>query len=136
LRSPVDPRFGTVAAKSMNVEIAFPGKSVRYGFRRWWVRVWHGAASEETRLLGFRPAFLDRRTGRVCPSCFGNGMPAPVHVLDGLPEDWIVERDPGGRPSAAKRWVVAGFIRDGRFYTRRQAARALSVLSLEQAARL
>jgi hypothetical protein len=43
-------------------------------------------------------------------------------VLDGLPEEWIIERDPSGRVVAVKASVVAGFIYHDRFYTREQAA--------------
>jgi hypothetical protein len=121
--------------QNMQIEAACPGRPIRHGLRGSWTCLWHRAASEEARILGFRPAFLNRRTRMVCPSRFGNGMPASVHVLDGLPEDWIARRDPEGRPSAVKRSVVAGFVRGGRFYTRRQAARTLSLLSLERAAR-
>jgi hypothetical protein len=102
-------------------------------FRRSQVR-WRGrgrrderaSSSQEARAYGFRPAFQDYGTGRVCVSCFGNGVPAPVHVLDGLPAEWVVGRDAAGRVRAVKRSVVAGFVRDGRFYTRQQAARAVS----------
>ena len=38
--------------------------------------------------LGFRPAFLDADTGIVYCSCFLDGNPAPVHLLDGLAAQW------------------------------------------------
>jgi hypothetical protein len=55
-------------------------------------------------------------------SCFADGRPAPIHLLDGLPADWVTVRGAGGRVLAVKASVVAGFIRGGRFYTRAQAA--------------
>ena len=45
-----------------------------------------------------------------------------MHLLDGLPEHWVAERDPEGRVTRARTGVVSGFLRDGRFYTRDQAA--------------
>jgi hypothetical protein len=47
-----------------------------------------------------------------------------MHLLDGLPDEWVVERDAAGRVRAIKDSVIAGFVRDGRFYTREQAAAA------------
>lgn len=84
----------------------------------------HGGVSEEVRPLGFRPAFYDMDTGEVHPSCFASGMPAPMHVLDGLAEELVACRLPNGRVAAARPGVVAGFERHGDFYTREQAAHA------------
>ena len=85
-----------------------------------------GGVSAENRGRGFRPAFLDRTTGFVYPSCFANGCAAPVHVLDGLPETLVVDRDSRGRVTSVRAGIIAGFLRDGVFYTREQAALALS----------
>jgi hypothetical protein len=57
-------------------------------------------------------------------SRFADGRPAPMHLLEGLPDLWVVERDTQGRVSALKDTVIAGFIRGGLFYTREQAAAA------------
>ncbi len=46
--------------------------------------------SANNRHLGFRPAFRDRVTGRIFHSRFANGMSAPVHILDGLPEEAVL----------------------------------------------
>jgi hypothetical protein len=51
-------------------------------------------------------------------------MLAPIHLLCGLPAEWVVSRDAAGGVSAVKPSIVAGFLRDGRFYTREEAARA------------
>lgn len=83
-----------------------------------------GGRSEENRSAGFRPAFLDAETLTIHESRFGDGHPAPIHVLDGLPEALILTRSPTGRVIAVKGTVVAGFVRDGRFYSRADAARA------------
>lgn len=83
-----------------------------------------GGRSAENRDLGFRPAFLDFETQTIYLSRFANGRPAPFHLLDGLPEEIVVDRAPSGRVLAAKATVIAGFVRNGYFYTRTAAARA------------
>lgn len=85
-----------------------------------------GGVSSDNRHLGFVPAFMDTRTGRVYPCMFGDGRPAAFHVLDGLPDDLVVARDRYGRPSHVVGTVIAGFSLDGRFYTRDQAAAQVS----------
>lgn len=81
-----------------------------------------GGVSPENRNRRFAPAFRDDATGQVELSRYGNGVLAPMHLIDGLPGDWISARDEKGRPATLKAGVVAGFVRDGRFYTREQAA--------------
>lgn len=81
-----------------------------------------GGVSAENRKRRFTPAFRDDETGRVELSRYQSGAAAPMHVLDGLPAEWITDRDAHGRPATLKAGVVAGFVRDGRFYTREQAA--------------
>lgn len=84
-----------------------------------------GARSHENRTLGFVPAFHDTLSRKTAISCFSNGMPAPIHVLDGVPEDWIVQRDRSGKVTAVKTSIVSGFTREGVFYTREQAAKLI-----------
>jgi len=81
-----------------------------------------GGTSAENRGLGFRPAFRDTQTDIVYPSRYADGRPAPCHLLDGLPGELVVARNPGGRVAAVKASVIAGFVRMGFFYTREQAA--------------
>lgn len=81
-----------------------------------------GGVSAENRNDRFEPAFRDDATGRVEVSRFSDGSPAPMHLMDGLPEDWVHTRDERGRACALKPTIVAGFVRDGKFYTREQAA--------------
>lgn len=85
-----------------------------------------GGVSAENREQGFRPAFLDLATGVAYPSCFANGCAAPLHILDGLPDELVAERDPQGRVTTVRAGVIAGFLRGGVFYTREQAAVAFS----------
>lgn len=85
-----------------------------------------GGCSQGSAALGFRPAFFDCMTCAIHLSRFANGRPAPIHVLDGLPDDLIVLREAGGRVAAARASVIAGFERGGYFYTRSAAARAVA----------
>jgi hypothetical protein len=81
-----------------------------------------GGRSQENAGLGFKPAFFDYATCTTYPSRFANGLAAPFHVLDGLPEEVVVMRSPCGRVVAAKSTLVSGFERGGFFYTRAAAA--------------
>ena len=85
-----------------------------------------GGVSQNNRDLGFHSAFQDRATGRVYLSRFADGCPAPIHLLEGLPEELAEGHDAGGRITSVKRTVIAGFLRADRFYTREEAAQALA----------
>lgn len=81
-----------------------------------------GGISEENRGFGFCPAFLDKESGEFVVCCHADGAPATVHLFDGVPPAWVALRDVDGRPIAVKASIVAGFVRDGHFLTREQAA--------------
>jgi hypothetical protein len=83
-----------------------------------------GGRSQENTSLGFRPAFLDFATQTIYPSRFADGRLAPFHLLDGLPDEVVVDRLACGRVTAAKATLISGFVRNGFFYTRTAAARA------------
>ena len=85
-----------------------------------------GGVSDGCRDEGFQPAFMDRSTGTTWLSCFADGRIAPLHVLDGLPDELVARRDGNGHVKTAKGCVIAGFLRGGLFYTREQAARAVA----------
>ena len=85
-----------------------------------------GGVSAGNRGHGFRPAFLDQATDIAYQSCFANGSAAPVHVLDGLPDELVLERNRQGRVTTVREGIIAGFLRHGVFYTREQAALAYS----------
>lgn len=72
--------------------------------------------------LGYLPAFKDTMTGEIHLSMFADGRLAPIHVLDGLPREWIVTRDSRQRALKVKDTIVAGFVRNGIFFTRNQLA--------------
>ncbi|WP_432695314.1 sigma-54-dependent Fis family transcriptional regulator [Marinobacterium sp. YM272] len=117
----------------MNAKPRQPGKSSHKGGRVLTLtdlenqnRIFRGSGgvSEENRVLGFRPAFYDLDSGTILPSRFANGREAPMHLLEGLPDEFIQSRDENGRPCAARAGIVAGFSRNDQFYTRDQAASA------------
>jgi hypothetical protein len=93
-----------------------------------------GGVSQRNRAAGFAPAYRERETGEVALSRFADGTLAPVHVLEGLPPDWVLARDGDGCVTRVRATVEAGFIRDGRFYTREAAALSLSGQGPESAA--
>lgn len=81
----------------------------------------HGL-SAQAGCFGFRPAFRDNFSELVYLSRYADGRPAPIHVLDGLPGIMVKTRYPSGRVKAVKEGVISGFLRDGCFYTREEAA--------------
>ena len=87
-----------------------------------------GGVSANNRNQGFIPAFLDTATGNVFRSCFRNGMPAPIHVLDGLPEELVVTGSQSNGQRRIKQSVVSGFILDETFYSREEAAQVTGEL--------
>lgn len=93
-----------------------------------------GGVSERNRVAGFVPAYRDSDSGEVVLSRFADGTLAPVHVLEGLPADWVLARDGDGCVIRVRATVEAGFVREGRFYTREAAAHSLSEPDPEGAA--
>lgn len=85
-----------------------------------------GGRSQENAGLGFRPAFYDFATQKIYPSLFADGRPAPCHLLDGLPDELVVDRTASGRVASVKATVISGFVRNGYFFTRTAAARAVA----------
>ena len=55
-----------------------------------------GGVSAQNRYKGFAPAFLDLETGVVYRACFADGRPAPMHLLEGLPAEVVVDRHASG----------------------------------------
>lgn len=85
-----------------------------------------GGVSAGNRGDGFRPAFLNTDTNTVYLSRCSNAQPAPFHLLDGLPDELILQRNASGRVEAVKAAVVSGFVRAGYFYTCEEAAHAVA----------
>lgn len=104
------------------------GSTLTYGMlrRENWIFRKTGGVSQNNRDEGFYPAFCDYATGSVYLSQFADGKPAPIHLLDGLPDELVLQRNPEGRITAIKSTVIAGFLNAGRFYTREQAAQSVA----------
>lgn len=86
-----------------------------------------GATSPNCRPYGFRPAFYDTQSRTIHMSRFSDGRLAPIHLLDGLPEQFVLARDPAGRIEAVKETIVSGFEMYGRFYTRDEVSTLIAV---------
>ncbi len=85
-----------------------------------------GGVSERNRSQHFLPAFIDRLTGLVYLSRFADGMPAPFHLLDGLPEHLLQRSSETGEVTSACEQIESGFVRYGHFYSRAEAADAVT----------
>lgn len=72
----------------------------------------------------FLPAFINRDDGRIEVARMPNGQPAPMHLICSLPAEWAARSDARGQVLELKSCIEAGFVRDGRFYTRDEAAQA------------
>jgi len=83
-----------------------------------------GGISQENRSAGFVPAFLDAKTGLIYRSCFADGRPAPIHLLEGLPAHLRCHTADTGQRAAANATLVSGFLQRGKFLTRAEAAAA------------
>ena len=83
-----------------------------------------GGVSANNRDQGFLPAFLDTETGTVYRSRFANGMPAPIHVLTGLPENLVESHEKSNTSLSIKNSVISGFMRGETFYSREEAMQA------------
>ena len=68
-------------------------------------------------LFGFLPAFRDALSGETHLSTNADGSLSLIHQLERLPEEWVLRRDEQDRVVELKHSIVAGFVRDGRFFT-------------------
>ena len=71
----------------------------------------------------FAPAFCNRADGRVELARLPNGNPAPMHLITALPQAWAARCDAKGHVLALIDSIEAGFVKNGRFYSREEAAR-------------
>ncbi len=81
-----------------------------------------GGVSEHASVSGFSPAFLDKHSGRVEIARMRGGQPAPVHLIDWLPREWASVIGTDGSVVSLRDGIIAGFVKDGVFLTREQAA--------------
>lgn len=68
-------------------------------------------------VMGFRPAFRHLESGEVRLCRSRDGRLSRTHLLDGLPDHWIMERDAKSRPCALVQAVEPGFLRGIAFWT-------------------
>jgi hypothetical protein len=85
-----------------------------------------GGVSANNRSSGFHPAFLDTCTHAACLSRFLDGQPATFNLFDGLPDELEGNRKPFGRVDAFRSGVLSGFVCEGQFYNRDEAARRVA----------
>jgi hypothetical protein len=78
--------------------------------------------SRNNRTSGFTPAFLDKKTGLIEIAKLKNGQPSPMHIISWLPRKWASRLAADGTVECLKPGIIAGFVRDGVFYTREQTA--------------
>jgi hypothetical protein len=55
-------------------------------------------------------------------SRYPDGHAAPVHTLEGLPDEVVAARDANGKVVKTKNTLISGFLKGNTFYTRQQAA--------------
>lgn len=67
--------------------------------------------------FGFMPAFKHIKNQQVHLSTDIDGQLSVMHILDGLPDTWIEEKDEKGRALSLKPEIIAGFMRNAEFYT-------------------
>ena len=78
--------------------------------------------SRNSRASGFAPAFLDKKTGLIEIARLENGQPSPTHIIRWLPSSWAGSLASDGSVKSLKPGIIAGFVRDGVFFTREQTA--------------
>lgn len=67
--------------------------------------------------FGFMPAFKSLTDLHVHLSIDYQGNLSVMHLLDGLPDHWVKERDELGAAITLTSDIVAGFMRNAQFYT-------------------
>ncbi len=72
---------------------------------------------------GFKPAFLNKRSGRVEIARFESGSPAPMHLIDWLPKEWAASLGKDGSIQSLIPGIISGFSRDGVFYMREESSK-------------
>ena len=70
--------------------------------------------------VGFIPAFRDMDTHETHLSVTQEGNISPIHLIEGLPLEWVTEWDIAGHAKTLKRSVIAGFFRGDQFFTLEQ----------------
>ncbi|MCB1754154.1 MAG: hypothetical protein KDJ38_01445 [Gammaproteobacteria bacterium] len=66
---------------------------------------------------GFIPAFRDLENDETHMSVSADGSITTEHQFDNLPIEWVEEWDERGYAISLKPTIIAGYLRDGRFFT-------------------
>ena len=90
-----------------------------------------GGISQNNYEYGFIPAFRNENTQEVSLSRLANGHIAPIHTLEGIPREWFLSSGNASNQMILKEHVTSGFVRQGQYYTRKQAAKAVKIFNLE-----
>jgi hypothetical protein len=88
-----------------------------------------GGISQSNRSRGFLPAFMDTLSDKTYLSRFTDGRLAPIHLLEGLPEELVTNSGAPGNGRSIKNTVISGFVLNQIFYTRTQASLYMSMKS-------
>lgn len=67
--------------------------------------------------FGFMPAFKNQKDQQIHLSQDGSGELSVMHLFDGLPDHWVLEKDKQGNAISLKSEIIAGFMRNAQFYT-------------------
>lgn len=67
--------------------------------------------------FGFIPAFKNLKDEQIHLSRDHHGEVSVMHLFDGLPENWIKEKDDQGAALTLKSEIIVGFLRNAEFYT-------------------
>lgn len=78
-----------------------------------------GGISQNNASMRFIPAFKNSLTGEVALSRYANGTTAPFHLMEGLPETWLIKK---AKCTDLKAYIISGFVRFGKFFDRQEAA--------------
>lgn len=67
--------------------------------------------------FGFLPAFKNIKDQQIHLSTDSFGKISVMHLLDGLPDCWVLEKDAQGKALTLRAEIIAGFMRNNEFYT-------------------
>lgn len=71
--------------------------------------------SQNNAASGFKPAFLNKRSGGVEIARFASGSPAPMHLIDWFPKEWAASLSKGGSIQSLIPGIISGFSPDDFF---------------------
>ncbi|WP_250657739.1 hypothetical protein [Alkalimarinus coralli] len=87
--------------------------------------------SQNNAEYGFCPAFRNEKTKQVLLSRTANGKVSPVHLLEGLPQNWFFPNTQDDQARVLLDEITSGFVRQGIFYTREETINAIKIFNLD-----